>query len=93
MTNVVFSLNIFEAVLFLFLLVLFVASVVTLLIVLIRKLHIALHTIADLRSEFLVLFSTQTKSLRKTNKQIGDAHKELIKDISKQLNVTIENYR
>ena len=93
MANVVFSLNMFEAVMFISLLALFVAAVVTLLVVLLRKLHIALHTIADLRSEFLVLFSTQTKSLRKSNKRISNANQELIKGLAKQMNVTIENYR
>lgn len=93
MTNIVFSLNIFEAVLFLFLLVLFVTTVTTLFVVLIRKLHIALHTITDLRAEVLDLFAMQSKLLRKSNKRIGNTNKELIKGISKQMNVTIENYR
>ncbi len=93
MTDVVFSLDVFGAVAMLSIIALFLISVITLFVVLIRKLHIALQTIAFLRKEVLTLFSAHTQSLQKHNENLGNAYKEIIKSVTKQMNITIENYR
>lgn len=93
MTDAVFSLNIFETVVFITLFVLFMASTIALYVVLIKKLHIALHTISELRHYTVTLFMSQSKLLQKHNERMDDTNRELLKGIAKQLNITIENYR
>lgn len=93
MKDDVFSLNLPEAIVFIILLALFLAFTVVLFVVLIKKLHIALHTISELRRCAMTLFMSQAKSLREHNERMDDTNKELLKSISKQLNITIENYR